>query len=325
MSGRINHILPWWERWPGLLDREFNALRAANIPYERVEEAYRNGVMRLRLRFRLPADGREIELLATYPDLFPFFRFEIAAPGENLPLHQHPEAKNLCVLRRGSEHWDQDWTLAEIIQDQVPTVFRAALSKSVEEVAELEQHQAEPYSEYYPLDRQLANLLLIGGDWKIEPAERSGTVTIGLPAQQVIDGHSFLRGAVLAVRSNTGQLLARLDQRLETRYRGTTLDIRWVRLEEPLAVFQPRQFFEMVRGLDPGANNNRIHNFGGGVLQAWAVLFPEEVKWRDEAKGDGWIFVYHFSRQVDRAPPGAVVTRLPPKRDGKAKHRGRRR
>ena len=320
MNGKAKYLLPWWDRWPGLLERELNALKAANIPFERDEEAFRNGVIRLHLRFKLPADGREIELSAIYPDLFPFVRFQIAAPRETLPLHQHPHAKNLCVLRRGSEHWDQDYTLAQIIQEQIPTVFLAAQSKNIEDVAEIEQHQAEPYSDYYPHD-PLGNHLLISGEWRIDPAERSGTLTVGLPAHQIIYSQAMLRGAVLVVRSNTGQTLVRLDPRLEARYRGTTFNIRWVRLDEPLALFEPREFLKRVRGLDPGANNNSVHHLAGGVLQAWAVLFPEEVSWRDEGEGDGWIFIYEFQRQLERPPPGAVVSRI--KKDGaKGKPKG---
>src|SRR5215213_8372033 len=84
-------LRPWWERWPGLLERELRTLAEAGIIYEVDEEARARGFIRLRLT--VVVGGEELSLVATYPDLFPYVRFDVRAPDLDLPRHQHPFTK----------------------------------------------------------------------------------------------------------------------------------------------------------------------------------------------------------------------------------------
>src|SRR5215203_2732352 len=105
-------VRPWWERWPGRLEAELVALSDAGIVCKRDEEAYGAGILVLHLEF--PADAGKIALTATFPDLYPYFRFEVVAPELQLAHHQNPLSGGLCLLGREGGNWDPTCTLARI-------------------------------------------------------------------------------------------------------------------------------------------------------------------------------------------------------------------
>src|SRR6185437_13038694 len=108
----------WWQRHPARLDYELQALREAGFSITRDEESIADGVMRLTLLSQIT--GVPERLVVTFPDLYPYFRFEIEAP--DIPVlthHQHPFTKNLCLLGRSTLHWNTTDTVASIIQEQM--------------------------------------------------------------------------------------------------------------------------------------------------------------------------------------------------------------
>lgn len=276
----------WWERWPGRLEHELRLLDEAGIPYDRDDRAFAQGSVRLRVYPTV--EGRRVNLDVVFPDLYPYFRFYVQAPDEDLPLHQHAQSKNLCLLGRRSDEWDTTDTVAGLLRDQLPRLFEAARSDDAAAVAGVEQAQAEPYGDYYPY---VPAMLMVQGDWAIPPDVRSGFLSIGTLAQQPDDpkGPPLVRGVVLEVQDNARHPLARVDRPLRDAYAATTRTARWVRAKDPIAEFDPERFFQRVRGSDPGARNNPVHPFMGARLQIWGVLFPEQVGHR--RMGEGWVFV----------------------------------
>jgi hypothetical protein len=298
--------LPWWKRWLGRLDHELAELDRAGIPYEKDERAFHSGLLRLNVRPQL--DGRQLDLLVVFPDLYPYFRFEVIAPNEQLPYHQHAVARTLCLLGRATDNWNKDFTVAYLLKEQLPKVFQSGQSTSREAVAAMEEHQAEPYSDFYPVDVLAPSMFLIDTEWQIDPGERSGFLRVGFSAPQLSEESTSIRGAVLEVQSNTGRPLAKLDQRLLDQYRMTNpYMFRWIRGDEPIAEFNTPKFLERVRSLDPGAANNQPKAFRKGSLQLWAYIFPEESAWRATEKSDGWTFVCQYIERRDVAIPGIVA------------------
>src|SRR5262249_14291535 len=155
---------------PSRLDYELDELRAAGIPFELDQEAFSRGVVVVRLSPTI--DGEIIDIIARFPDLYPYFRFQVEAPALNLQRHQNPFSKSLCLNGRATEHWDSDDTLAKYITEQLPLVLKAARSQDETEVAKIEQHQGEPFSDYYPYLRD--SIVLIDSSWKIDPAVKEG-------------------------------------------------------------------------------------------------------------------------------------------------------
>src|SRR6266436_7634143 len=93
-------LRPWWERWPGRLEYEKSALEEAGIHYELDAPAFESGKVILHLKVPLNEDLVRID--AHFPDVYPYTRFELVAPDLDLPHHQNPIAKNLCLIGRAS-------------------------------------------------------------------------------------------------------------------------------------------------------------------------------------------------------------------------------
>src|SRR5574341_28632 len=135
-------IEPWWKREPERLQFELEELDAAGIEYQVNEAAKARGSLIIDLEIIL-ADGEKVLLQARFPDLYPYFRFEILAPELDLPYHQHPFGKQLCILGRATRTWNTTNTLAEFIKTQVPRVLATARMVSLEEASGLEEHLFE--------------------------------------------------------------------------------------------------------------------------------------------------------------------------------------
>jgi hypothetical protein len=95
-------------------------------------------------------------LVAIYPNTFPYFPPHVFLREQQLHRHQHPVGRNLCLLAREGEDWrpSQD-TLADLLREQLPKILAvnaADLSSSF--VAEIEDHVSEPLSSFltYPPD-----------------------------------------------------------------------------------------------------------------------------------------------------------------------------
>src|SRR5215210_1887138 len=116
----------WWERYPERLEWEFEELRADGVPARRDEEAFAAGIARIVVEPTI--DGVRHEFVVTFPDLYPYFRFEIEANDLSLPHHQHPFAKRLCTLGRATVNWRISDSVASMIREQVPRVLVAGQS-----------------------------------------------------------------------------------------------------------------------------------------------------------------------------------------------------
>src|SRR5688572_17266816 len=69
--------------------------------------------------------GARTTLAVDFPEFYPYFRFEVRAPQLSLPHHQHQLGKNLCLMPRGTEHWDLSKSLAWYLDTQLPKVVAA--------------------------------------------------------------------------------------------------------------------------------------------------------------------------------------------------------
>jgi len=278
----------WFEKWPDRLAHELEQLAAANIRFKKDERAARAGILRLDL---WPIfNGQETHLVATFPDSYPFFRFEVEARDENLPYHQNPQSKALCFLPRESGAWRTTDTLAAFIQNRLPTLVKTAKQTDLQVIGAEEQHQAEPFEEYYPMSVGIS--ILVDSSWKIDPTIDSGALRIGYA---VPDHWKVPQAAVLEVCDTYGTPITQCEPELHRLYSHHIVKCRWIRAREPIALFDPTAFFNKVQKLDPRPQGNRQHLYENTKLQIWGVLFPEETNsWR--VKGEGWIFIARVQR-----------------------------
>src|SRR5688572_20723268 len=104
---------PWYEVYADRYREELKALEDLDIEcsVDRKALAEKAVVFHLKLNgdnkhLSLDRPGQEFLLDVAFPDSYPWFRPEIYAYDLNLPRHQHLIAKNLCLLPRGTRHWD---------------------------------------------------------------------------------------------------------------------------------------------------------------------------------------------------------------------------
>jgi hypothetical protein len=280
----------WWDLYPERLEVELEALRQAGILLDDPELIPERGVVRLDVFPDL--NGEKLHLRTWFPAFYPYTRFEVQYLDGELPRHMNPFGKNLCLIGRGTDQWEVTDTLAQFLTERLPLVFEAATAEDEERVAELEEHQGEPFTAYYPYAD--GSLILIDSDWAIPATVKQGELVVGWAVLPRGDGP--LRGVVLQVLDDHGGKLHAADPRIGGLV-GTQSRCPWVRLEAPPQTADPKAIRRLAADhLDRGLNSPVI-----------ALIFPEEVGWRDHR--DGWLFVAHRKavRESKRTRPEASV------------------
>jgi molybdopterin/thiamine biosynthesis adenylyltransferase len=310
-------IEPWWKREPERLRFELEELDAAGIEYQVNEAAKARGSLIIDLEIIL-ADGEKVQLQARFPDLYPYFRFEILAPELDLLYHQHPFGKQLCVLGRATRTWNTTNTLAEFIKTQVPRVLATARMVSLEEASGLEEHQGEPFSDYYSyLDN---SLILIDSSWNLDTTNR-GSLTIGFPERRQRDLE--LRGAVLEIRDEGNQVIAKAETEIIALF-PRAISCRWIKTVVPIRVGNPELFWSKLYEQAKQLETPSWQTLDGFRYDLVGVVFPEEHHWRS-GKTDGWVFAvratpiggtgtgdrYHYMVRAGRTGRNDLIERMP--------------
>lgn len=295
-------LRPWWELWPERLDYEFWALEKAGVEYIRDEEAFRAGILVLKVKANV--NGETVDLLARFPDLYPYFRFEVYAPGLDLRRHQNPFSKSLCLVGRATANWYISDTLAGFIQTQLPKLIRTALSKDKgpDEDTVLEEPQGEPFTDYYPYQKDA--MVLVDSSWSLDSAATEGKLVIGMNQQPGL----LLRGVILRVEDRSAKVLAAANPRLAAAY-PYQLTGTWVRVPAPIREGEANRFVATLASTGRHFRSQLRNGVQGGWINIVAAIFPEEVRWREHA--DGWIIAvrYRQERKGFRPKEGAYFVR----------------
>lgn len=146
-------VSKWWEAYPGRLEYEISALEALGVSVRRDDSELALG--RVVLHCSMPWKEENIELIATFPNLYPYFRPTVHAPDlTGLTHHRTPHDGTLCLLGRSTSEWVPGLTLAHLLEFQLPKLLKSGdptwrRTLTPDALAELEEVQAEPLSEYY--------------------------------------------------------------------------------------------------------------------------------------------------------------------------------
>lgn len=87
-----------------------------------------------------------VQLVVTFPEFYPFLRPDVTAPDLDMPHHQHPFGKDLCLIGRASAALDTQNDLAWLIREQLRKALE--LGNSQERGGD-EEDKGEPFSDYY--------------------------------------------------------------------------------------------------------------------------------------------------------------------------------
>lgn len=281
----------WWEQWPYRLEMEIKALDEAGIPYQRDDEWFRKGVLKLYLQPTV--NGEKLDLCVIYPRLFAYFRFQVFARGLNLPRHQNPFEGNLCLIGRSTWNWRTTDTVASYMTDpkRMPALLTSARSEDRASVSHLEESQAEPFSDYYVYAPE--SMLLVNSGWNLPAGVTHGELEVGV--QSAGDGH--LRGIVRTVCGPDKTVLAEADGAIASCGKEK-IRARWLRVAEPLKAPDGHGLLRLIQQRNAQIACPRWKSIGRYQTDIIGVVFPEEL--REGVTGDGWVFVVRQGRRDDR-------------------------
>jgi hypothetical protein len=280
----------WWEAFRERYDAERRRLTEAGIDFREDSDALARGVLRLHLTVK--HNDEPLQLWATFPDLYPFFRFEIQIHKWNLDRHQNPFTKHICLFQSSTWNWrpSSDF-LADFLMERVPKVHKAARSNDVPSESE-EEPEAEPASLYFS-PYSIGGVLVDEG-WSFDTRHRCGNIRLG-SMHQANQEPPF---AVVDFTSNDGRILLPIEQRVAQAFGKSPIVGRWIYVDKPPidAVKTPdlppqacESLLEFARKNDTGA---LVASMGRrNETNLYAIIFPEERSQRGALTGLGWLFV----------------------------------
>lgn len=137
------------------LQWELEALAEAGYVYE--APPITEGVFTITVTATVGGQNHHLEV--DFPELYPYFRFEVRAPDLSLPHHQNPVTKNLCLIARPTDQWRVSDTLVAFLKERLPKTITAGTATDGSGVDEVDQ--AEPITTYYPTTSEA--IILIDG------------------------------------------------------------------------------------------------------------------------------------------------------------------
>lgn len=281
----------WWVRYPKAFQAEKEGLEAVGASWTIDDAEFSRG--RLRIDIAHECGGVQHQLVAIYPDTYPYFMPSVFRDGEVFRRHQNPYGKNLCLLSRDGEDWEPGHdTLAGLLKEQFPqilTVNTTELSSPL--VADLEDHVGEPFSSFLP---HLANSVVIVPDETPAAEEKSGRLVLRLrPASSNLAEPMIVAGVIQTISDLAKKPLIEffsIPPVFSQQMAGV-----WMRLEErpnlggkvnPDAV---RDFFVQALASKMPAFVKTIAHAKRGQLFVAGFVYRDEVAWRSNS--DDWVFL----------------------------------
>lgn len=274
----------WFERDPERLEQELKALEDRGVAYEIDEAARIDG--RIRITLKYPYKDRRIELTATYPDLFPYFKPEVDAPELRLARHQSLLGTTLCLLGRRTHNWHVTDTLAGILSGNLGHLVDFEETGDIEAIRRVEEPQGEPVSDYYNSAATEGSYLLFETAWRVDPAVERGVLNVkcrwvssGDPAKPDV-----FQGYIENVSDETGKALCSWSGPvLPGKFQSAR--IRWVRANRR-HFFGPNELLETT-GDHRSWLISPLQKSTGMKQVCCAVLVEEEIT--QGQYGDGWL------------------------------------
>lgn len=287
-------VPPWWERHPGLLERELKSFADEGLDFTVDEQARSEGY--LVLRGDAPAGPLgSVSLAVVYPGTFPHTRPAIyQLTGQRLDRHQNPIAGNYCLIGRASENWRPSMTAGELVAEL--SDLAQLVEEGGKELFEAEDPQGEPKTTYYSY-LPLGCVLVPDEALELPEDATSGTFKVrfnsppGWLTGPLIGGSKktrFGQALLVEVKDSSGTPVARAPHELAEKFTGPTWRGRWVRPDEFIPAPTEGALLEALAELDerllrPGRYGNDGYQFA-----IHAAVFTDEV--RHGERGLSWVF-----------------------------------
>jgi hypothetical protein len=286
-------LVTWFDKCPERLEAELRALTEGGFPVEIDADARASGEIKLKVMCTI--EGSAHQLIVTFPSGYPYFAFQVAAPSLDLARHQDPVFKTLCFARRIETAWKTSDTVAQYLLERLPLIIEANNS----EVAYSKEEQfGAPLTGYLPFAPGTVVLISHG---EVTSDAHLGTMSIGIEANS--DPNKQFRGAVLEIRDEQKNVIARAEPQMARRYKQTA-SARWLRLPTRPKAKDATELLEYVIAVRPELKAPRPSSGGPDVI---GVVFPDEVQYRQTH--DTWLFIVRakertIAKRNHRLPPG---------------------
>lgn len=182
--------------------------------------------------------GEVARLRAVFPDTYPATRPIVTLLGGIVRPERHISPDGvLCLLGRESRQWTPDWTLAQLLNEQLE---RALHQQGPEDP------QGEPAEFWWNHAAGHGNYCLIDSDWAVGDVER-GTLDLRLSFQREASG--WLTHAYMAsiIDEQGREIVAWTSALPPSLVDASTLRVPWVRLDSAPLPFAP--VGDQLRGL----------------------------------------------------------------------------
>jgi molybdopterin/thiamine biosynthesis adenylyltransferase len=275
----------WFEhRFPLRLQKETKALEDCDFEYS-INEAEREAG-RIVITVKYPLSGSIHDLIAVFPDTYPYFPFEISSPTLHGGRHKNPYNDTLCLLQDPHKNWNSFDTLAGIINTQVSKIIEANLHP--EKAVCLEAHEATQITGqlHYP-----TGPMLFTGDWQIPQESNYGYMSIGI--ENTTDPNILVRGAVLEVLDKKKNALAAIDPSISSRYKQKFVG-RWVRLPSAPSSTDPEHILSEAITQWPELATPKFN----GAPDVVGLLIKDEVQYGEF--DENWVFIARVKKETKR-------------------------
>lgn len=279
----------WTERYPGRLEYELERFAERGLDFE-LDRGLLAGQGRVVLRGSITYAKEEVGVEVRYPDLYPYVRPEVLAPGLVLERHQNPYAGNLCLLDRSTRSWKPSYDAAWLVAEKVPYLL-ALIDAGEEAMRQAEVPQGEPFSSYFPTGVPGAAIFVPEAMRQLPVEAVTGSGRIRAAGNLGLQ----LRGAVVELvekRRRKTHTLASAEPIIAERFPGEMLSFRWARIGQLPDENTPIALLHAIEAAQPGFGSPQRQRVAGGSLAVSAAVFAEEVQ--QGIYEDAWLFVVQF-------------------------------
>lgn len=292
----------WWLRYPEALAAEKAGLDAMCISWKIDELQFSEGC--LVIDIERDYNGKWQKLKAVYPDSFPYFLPQVFLDDVSFNRHQQPFIKNLCLLAREGEDWrpGQD-TLAILLEEQFPKIQSVNTeNKSLELVAEQEDHVAEPFSSFLLC---APNCVVIVPDETPSANVSAGRLELNIrPTSPELTNQISVGGVVRRISDLSNNTLVEFDALppiFSQKQAGfwLRLDARPVLNGESDTDAVKDHFLEQI-ALKIPSFKRAIESAKSGQILLAGFVYDDEVSWRSNS--DDWFFI---AVRIRRASKGS--------------------
>jgi molybdopterin/thiamine biosynthesis adenylyltransferase len=298
-------LLPWWERWPGVLEQELDQFASRGLPVVLLSDPrHGDGRLVVETSLNVPPHG-EVRLVVIYPDGFPDRRFSVYAPDLRLGRHQ-AFGGNLCVMPRESAHWDPWFTAADIIVDRVPRLVEL-VEQGGEALREAEDPQGEPLTTYYSSpaqggvifdDRLVVDAIEAAGGGTLELRHVGGGAWLAPPPEQPPEGWAPPTGLIY-LASATDQAGTKLTDEIPERLTGQFVaegSGAWTFVSDPPYATSAEELWDYLVEADTHVANWAAHTNG---LLIMGMCTREEVRQGEYELS--WVFIARHADTIDQS------------------------